>query len=183
MRFSGALVFFLLPAVAFAAGGHDDLDCTGCHSLHDARADQLIFANEPNLEAVNPRTGSSYSGVTALCLSCHEETGGMGILPVFGDHSHPFSVVPDPKAASVPPELLRDDQLECVSCHDPHPSNPNYQYLRASTVSGSQMKNFCSVCHPAKSGIRTAPSELFSSMDERQRVAAVAAGSTAAATE
>jgi len=190
-RFWTTILILLLPAAVWAAGGHDDLDCTGCHSLHDAKAEELIFAMEPNLESQNPRTGAAFTGVTSLCLSCHEETGGMGILPVSGGTSHPIGVAPEPRIANVPADLLRDGAIECVSCHDPHPSNPNYKYLRIDTAGGSQMKGFCSMCHASKSGTRADLSGVFTSMDERTPpllaagapVSPAAVGSTQGGTE
>ncbi|MCP4657917.1 MAG: cytochrome C [bacterium] len=167
MRYASVmLMVLLLPAVAFAAGGHEGLVCTGCHSIHEAKAD-IIFALDANLEAVNPLTNSSYTGVSALCLSCHEDTGGMGILPVFGSASHPYGVAPDPRIAEVPALFLRDGTLGCVGCHDPHPSNANYQYLRVPTARGNQMQDFCNLCHVSKSGVRADPSGVFTSMDEQ----------------
>lgn len=168
MRYSWVVVLLLwVPAVAFAAGGHEDLSCTGCHAIHDAK-DDIIFALEANQASINPLTDNAYTGVTALCLSCHEETGGMGILPVFGSSSHPYGIAPNPKVADVPAEFLRDGTLGCVGCHDPHPSNPNFQYLRVATARGEQMQDFCNLCHYSKSGVRADPSTVFNSMDERQ---------------
>lgn len=159
-------VFLMLPAVALAAGGHDSLSCTGCHGIHTAKAD-IIFAVAPNKTAINPRLNGPDKGVTALCLGCHETTGGMGIKPVSGKTSHPWGIKPDPKIASVPSNALRDGKLECVGCHDPHPSNPNHRYLRVATKGGSQMVNFCSLCHSSKSG-QKATGTVFDSMDERK---------------
>jgi predicted CXXCH cytochrome family protein len=67
--------------------------------------------------------------------------------------------------ATVPDELLRDGKLECVGCHDPHPSNTNYKYLRVSTSQGAAMGNFCNLCHSAKSG-KESEGGIFTSMDE-----------------
>ncbi len=161
------LIVMAIPALALAAGPHEGLDCTGCHGIHTAQGD-IIFAVTPNTEAINPATGKPNTGVTALCLGCHSETGGMGILPVVGKKSHPFGVTPNAKVASVPAELLREGKLECVGCHDPHPSNPNYKYLRVSTGGGAKMESFCNLCHASKSGRQASPSDIFSSMDERK---------------
>lgn len=158
-----ALVCF--PLVALASGGHDSLDCVGCHGIHTAKG-EIIFAVDPNTLAVNPRTNAPYTGITALCLGCHEENGGMGILPVHAKSSHPYGVTPNPKRANVPADLLRSGKLECVGCHDPHPSNPNHRYLRVDTKGGQELATFCSLCHSSKSGKR--PAAVFSSMDERQ---------------
>jgi predicted CXXCH cytochrome family protein len=148
------VVVVALPAFMFGAGPHDSLSCTGCHGIHTAKTGELIFAVEPNKKAINPATKQPYSGTTALCLGCHatDADGGMGIDPVSPSHSHPFGIVPNPKRASVPDEALRDNKLECVGCHDPHPSNANYKYLRVDTAGGAKMENFCAYCHSAQAG-------------------------------
>lgn len=166
------LMFCLVPVIVFAAGAHDGLECTGCHAIHTAKESTLIFAVDANKKDVNPKTKQPYSGITALCLGCHEapEKGGQGIKPIEGHMSHPFGISSiNGKIARVPGELLRDGKFECVSCHDPHPSNTNYKYLRIDTAGGSKMDVFCAACHPMKADPKSASakSHLFSSMDER----------------
>ena len=161
-----------LPVSALAAGAHEDLGCVGCHGIHTAKDGKLIFAVSANSKDVNPRTGQPYSGVTALCLGCHEsaDKGGEDIMPVDGHMSHPFGISKiNPKVASVPSEVLRDGKFECVGCHDPHPSNPNYKYLRVGTNGGSKMSTFCSVCHSVKVDPKNRNAQdLFNSMDQTQ---------------
>jgi len=164
-------VFLLLPLSGFAAGGHDGLVCTGCHGIHTAK-DTIIFVVPANKSDINPRTKQPFVGTTALCLGCHEtpEKGGMGIKPIDGHMSHPYGLDSvNAKVASVPAELLRDGRFECVGCHDPHPSNINYKYLRVDTANGSKMDSFCAVCHPMKADpkISAQKSKFFNSMDER----------------
>lgn len=171
LKVLSVLMALLLPAAVFAAGAHDSLSCTGCHSIHTAQ-DKIIFAVKANKVDKNPRTGKPFSGVTALCLGCHDaaEKGGMGIRPVFAHQSHPYGIDKiNKKVARVPKELLRDGRFECVSCHDPHPSNPNYRYLRVKTNNGVDMDKFCSMCHPAKVDPkrRISSKDIFNSMDER----------------
>ncbi len=161
------LVVLALPAVVFAAGAHEPLACTGCHGIHNAKG-EIIFAVNPNTEAINPATGAPFEGITALCQGCHSEVGGMGIMPVSGQTSHPIGVTPNAKVATMPAKLIRGGKLECVGCHDPHPSNPNYKYLRVATNGGSDMANFCNLCHSSKSGKSTSPEDTFDSMDERK---------------
>lgn len=174
------LAVFLGCSAARAAGPHEDLSCTGCHDIHAAKG-PIIFAVKPNTVLKNRKTGKPYGGVTALCLGCHAETknGGQGIVPISGHTSHPFGVSPNPKVARVPKGLLRGNVLACVSCHDPHPSNANYKYLRVDTAGGDNMQLFCAVCHPAKADASTATAagraRIFSSMDER-RAATVSSG-------
>lgn len=166
------VVVCLMPVVVFAAGGHDSLTCTGCHAVHNPKEKTLIFAVEQNRKDINPRTNQPYSGISALCLGCHQtpEKGGQGIDPIEGHMSHPFGISSvSPKVARVPSQLLRDGKFECVSCHDPHPSNTNYRYLRLDTANGSKMESFCALCHPMKADPKSAAGKknLFSSMDER----------------
>ena len=148
------VVVLALSVVMFGAGPHDSLSCTGCHGIHNAKTGELIFAVEPNKKAINPATKQPFTGSSALCLGCHatEAEGGMGIAPISASHSHPIGVVPNPKRASVPANDLRDNKLECVGCHDPHPSNANYKYLRVDTAGGGKMENFCASCHSAEAG-------------------------------
>lgn len=161
-----------LPATVLAAGAHEDLSCVGCHGIHTAKDGKLIFAVSPNTKDINPATGKAYAGVTALCLGCHQssENGGDDIMPVSGHMSHPFGMSQiNPKVAAVPDEVLRDGSFECVACHDPHPSNPNYRYLRVSTGGGANMSQFCSVCHSVKADPKNINTqELFNSMDQTQ---------------
>ncbi|MDA8170015.1 MAG: hypothetical protein M0Z59_10035 [Nitrospiraceae bacterium] len=155
-----AAFFLMMPVVAYGAGAHDALKCTGCHSMHDAKGD-VIFAVKPNT-GTNPDTKQPYEGVTSLCLGCHEtsEHGGFGILPISAHKSHPFGVVPNPRIAKVPAELLRNGRLECVSCHEPHPSNSNYKYLRVDTKKLG-METFCAVCHPDRTDASTKDVKIF----------------------
>lgn len=159
----------LLPLRAAAAGGHDGLGCAGCHSMHLARGEAL-FALGPNTVVTDPRTGKTMGALTALCLSCHSEreAGGRGASPASEHFHHPFSVArPNPRLAQVPPGLLRDGRFECVGCHDPHPSNPNYRYLRIAVAGSPSLSTLCGLCHPRKADRAQRPPALFDSMDER----------------
>lgn len=182
-RILGVMILALaVPAVVFAAGAHEGLNCVGCHAIHTAKG-EIIFAVEPNKKPVSPKTKKSFSGVTALCLGCHEtiENGGMGIAPVPASHSHPYGVGVNPKIANVPSELMRDGKFECIACHDPHPSNPNFKYLRVDTARGGKMGDFCAMCHASKAGSVPGNLKIFDSMDERRGAAPAAAPSASPA--
>jgi predicted CXXCH cytochrome family protein len=169
MRLAAAIAATTLASAALAAGGHQKLACSGCHSMHAARGGALA-ALSPNAKMPEARTGKPHGAPTASCLSCHADAaeGGKGILPVSEHMRHPFSVAqPNPRVAKVPPELLRDGRFECLSCHDPHPSNPNYRYLRIAAKSAPSMSQFCSICHTRKADPNVPAPKLFDSMDER----------------
>jgi predicted CXXCH cytochrome family protein len=179
-------VVALTPALAFASGGHDSVGCGGCHSLHSAKGDN-IFAVAPNTKYLNPKTKQPYTGTTALCLACHQDSdkGGQGYAPVSQHLSHPFGLASvNPKIAKVPGELLKDGRFECMGCHDPHPSNPNYKYLRVDVgAKGQNLDKFCAVCHPAKTDSGAGQIAFFDSMDERRAPAAGTAAKAPAAVE
>jgi predicted CXXCH cytochrome family protein len=160
------------PAAAYAAGAHDGIGCGGCHAIHTAKGD-IIFAVAPNKADLNPKTKQAFTGTTALCLGCHQESnkGGQGYAPVHSGMSHPYGLASvNPKVAKVPAELLREGgRFECLGCHDPHPSNPNFKYLRVDTgAKGEKMDAFCAVCHPIKAdaSLLATRAALFTSMDE-----------------
>ncbi|HEX7487998.1 MAG TPA: cytochrome c3 family protein [Anaeromyxobacteraceae bacterium] len=173
----------IAPTAVYAAGGHDAVGCGGCHSLHAAKG-EVIYAVPVNTKYLNPKTKQPYAGSTAFCLACHQDTdkGGQGFAPVSQHSSHPFGIsTVNAKVAKVPPELLRDGRFECIGCHDPHPSNPNYKYLRVDTKGGKEMDAFCAVCHSMKAEASAAQKvTFFTSMDERTERAARATPAVAA---
>ena len=59
----------------------------------------------------------------------------------------------------------------CLGCHDPHPSNPYYKYLRVDTgAKGDGMDKFCAVCHAMKAdATAVVATPFFSSMDEQAK--------------
>lgn len=163
------VVFKVTPLMAF--GPHEGLDCLGCHDPHYAKAMKLFKVNNPSHP--NPRTGKNVDGTSALCLGCHNlgESGGTGVRPIYLHMTHPVNVKPNPKIAKMPDNLARDGVIQCVSCHDPHPSNNQWKYLRVDTKGGANVGEFCMACHPAKvdqAFYKADPKnmQIFSSMNE-----------------
>ena len=139
-----AALFLALPAVVMAYGSHDN-ECIECHGIHTAEGAALIGVQP--FEPENPSTGTTLQDVSSLCLGCHSDQGG--VLEVDLMKTHPIGIIP--KRAQVPAgNLSVNGTLTCASCHDPHPSNPNYMYLRTNVSGGSDMGSFCEVCHPGK---------------------------------
>lgn len=169
----GFFIIIQIPLISnFPYGPHTALDCLGCHDPHYAKA-QKIFKVKNEL-MVNPRTGQKIDDVSALCLGCHNTPafGGAGVRPIHLHMTHPVNVVPYTRIANVPGKLLRKDMIQCVSCHDPHPSNPNWRYLRVDTESGTKVGRFCETCHPAKAdtayyNVTQKELGLFTSMNEK----------------
>ena len=163
-----------LTSSLLAGGAHEAVACLGCHSAHYA-VDHKIFAVK-NEKMKNPRTKKRLEGLVAVnCLGCHEleEFGGAGIRPIHLHTTHPIGIVPNKNIADVPDNLLKDGKLDCISCHDPHTSNPNFMYLRVNTgKNGENIQYFCVMCHSAKGdlkmlGINSADEiKVFSSMNQ-----------------
>jgi len=138
------MLLLLAPSVLRAFGPHDN-ECVECHGIHTAEGKSLIGVVP--FEPENPSTGTAVTDVSSLCLGCHSDQGG--ILEIDLMKTHPIGIIP--KRAQVPRDSLSvDGSLTCVSCHDPHPSNPNYMYLRADVTGGGDMGIFCEICHPSK---------------------------------
>lgn len=170
------LIITLFPNLLSAAGPHDGITCLGCHSTHFA-VDDKIFAVK-NTKMKNPLTRESFDKLTAKnCLGCHElvEYGGAGIKPVHMHTTHPIGMIPNPKIASVPKNLLKNGMLDCISCHEAHPSNKSFMYLRVDTgKKGANIQKLCAACHSSKAdlasmGIKSVNDiKIFSAMDQEK---------------
>ena len=144
-----SILFFSKQGLSY--GPHDE-NCVECHSIHQAKGEKLPAVN---LSQDKYKTGETVKGIDAFCLGCHNKN--VGILPVDLHKTHPVGVTP--KKAKVPSSnLTADGTFGCMSCHDPHPSNPNYKYLVVDTNSGKNMGKFCSYCHPAQAAFSKAES-------------------------
>lgn len=136
-------LMFIITNKSYAFGPHDE-NCIECHSVHQAKGSKLAAVAPTNEKYL---TGEPVKGVDAFCLGCHNKN--VGIMPIEMHKTHPVGVTP--KKAKVPStNLTADGMFTCASCHDPHPSNPNYKYLIIDTKGGKDLGKFCSYCHPAQ---------------------------------
>jgi predicted CXXCH cytochrome family protein len=148
-----ALLVVLAPLSALGAGGHDSVGCSGCHPRKAVPGGSGFAMNTKYLD---PATGKPYAGTTAVCLACHQDVdkGGQGYAPISRHLSHPFGLATvNPRIARVPAEMLKNGRFECMSCHEPHPSNANYKYLRVDVgAKAERLDQFCALCHSSKAG-------------------------------
>ncbi len=76
----------------------------------------------------------------------------VGFMIIDLHETHPVGMTP--KKVVLPTESKgykwQEEQLTCLGCHDHHPSNPNYKYLRWPTDKGEDMNGFCAHCHKNK---------------------------------
>ncbi len=63
------MVCFSSPA--WSVGPHEE--CDMCHK--DADEDPYEFAVKADTETINPHTKKPFTGVSALCMGCHNEDG------------------------------------------------------------------------------------------------------------
>lgn len=145
-----SVIFVLSIAnISFAYGPHDE-NCVECHSIHQAKGESLPAVYNTTEKYT---TGEALKSVDAFCIGCHNKN--TGIMPIEIHKTHPVGVAP--KKAKVPADYLRKGTFVCVSCHDPHPSNPNYKYLIIDTNGGKNLGKFCGFCHPAQVSPAEAP--------------------------
>ncbi len=150
-------MFFVTSTAVVFAGPHDD--CTLCHGIHTGQG-PVILTEPPNTTTINPRTGKPMKRIGSLCLACHApEPDGAGYRPVDLNHTHPVGFTPDPNKVKLPTESKgfpgEEEDVVCTSCHDQHPSNTNYMYLRWPSDSGEDLPMFCAKCHPKQSSQET----------------------------
>jgi hypothetical protein len=139
------LLWVLLPSLVWA-GGHEK--CELCHK--DVTKQDYTIIVPPDTKTINPYTAKPFGKRDAICMSCHRDQ-----LDLVGTHS--VGVVP--KHATMPKEALgfkgQEKELTCESCHDPHPENKNYMYLRWPASPGrSGLNKFCGTCHPGHAAPR-----------------------------
>ncbi len=149
------LLFCAIPTTAHGAG-HEK--CTICHvSVEDGNYTLTI---KPNFNAVNPNTGKSYCNEDAFCMGCHT---------MEAKSIHPVGVIPNPTKVSLPQNAKgKGGEIICLSCHDIHPDNKNYRYLRWPSDGGKKISSFCVAhCHtqyaaPTHTSNRLSPPYLLS---------------------
>jgi hypothetical protein len=132
-------IMMIYPASLRAeVGGH--ANCDMCHIDVKQKNYQLVI--RPDYSVINQFTGKAYGKDDALCMSCHRNFEAKTI--------HPVGIVPQ---SMVLPQEARgfagqENEITCRSCHDPHPQNKNYKYLRWPADRGVNISKFCVVkCH------------------------------------
>ncbi|MCB0729635.1 MAG: cytochrome c3 family protein [Ignavibacteriae bacterium] len=155
-------------------------NCKICHvSSNEINYETPIWTNEKTENYYIPYSSSTLdanigqpSGVTKMCLSCHDGTiavddqGGNAnfthkVLSSEMNSNHPVSFVYnsflaqkdgelyDPQTTSsglgstIEADLLIDGKLECISCHNPHKEMNNSSMLKISNLKSK----LCLTCH------------------------------------
>ena len=122
---------------AYGEKSHEN--CNLCHK--DVSGENYKLLVDTNSKAINPSTDKAYGRIDSLCVSCHD---------LKSKTSHPVGVIPTGEV-DVPTEALgfpgQEDKISCLSCHNPHPENANYKYLRWPPENQYNLAQFCLSCH------------------------------------
>ncbi len=119
--------------------GYKHKRCGMCHSVVDRGILQPFV--EQKTDRINPFTGKPFERIEAICTTCHSSL----------HLAHPVGIIPNPEKVVLPPEAKgfkgEEDCLTCMSCHDWHPTNNNYKYLRWPVTDEEDLNRFCLNCH------------------------------------
>lgn len=130
-------LFYPHRLVAEEEEGHKP--CSLCHEMEGKEAKRVII--EPDKEKTNPYTGKPYGPVDGVCIRCHHDL-------IHIDKGHVLGIRPE--KVKVPAEDLKfegqEGELTCLSCHNPHPHETKYKYLRWG-VTKTEIKKLCNRCH------------------------------------
>ncbi len=120
--------------------GQKHTRCGMCHI--DIERGILQPYIEQKTKRTNPFTDKPFDRIEAICTSCHTAL----------HMAHPVGITPNP-AKVILPAIAKgfrgeEENLTCMGCHDWHPTNKNYKYLRWPTDGGVNISKFCVQCHP-----------------------------------
>lgn len=136
------MVFWLYPHPGFSEEEKDQeghQPCSLCHEMEGEKA--LKVKIKPDTKTINPYTGRIYGPVDGVCISCHPQfTHAEG---------HPLGITP--VKVKVPAKFMgykgQEKELTCLACHNPHPHQTKYKFLRLQTPDHDGIKWLCSHCH------------------------------------
>ncbi len=141
----------LIPAILFALSlfcprhvfaeveedGHKP--CSLCHQMKGDKAQGVKI--KPDTKTINPYTGKPYGPVDGVCIRCHSDL-------IHVNQGHVLGVRPD--KVKVPDEYMgykgQEGELTCLACHNPHPKETKYKFLRWQT-SKADVDKLCGRCH------------------------------------
>jgi len=131
--------------------GKEKLDktCLSCHKVHNSDNKKLLT------EAKNDG-----------CLTCHK-IGGSASKSLIGEHSHPYNITPKMKINS--PFKLTDNELTCVSCHDPHKDSAKgvmeKDFIRGNFAG---YDDYCIACHEEQKVVKNSDHDLRKEAEKKK---------------
>ena len=128
----------------FAASGKEEQDgghkpCSLCHEMEANKAKKIKI--KPDTESINPFTGEKYGPVDGICVRCH---------PTFThNEGHPMGIRPE--KVKIPKGWMgykgQEKELTCLACHNPHPDQTKYKFLRELVADKDGIQKLCNRCH------------------------------------
>ncbi|MFQ5646988.1 MAG: cytochrome c3 family protein [bacterium] len=135
--------------------------CLACHGPKDEDAYQPVEEDLEDLEADKEKEKIDFSknlmmdrlqNPGAIFAELGFEPADVGFRVIDLHQTHPVGIIP--KTVKLPKEARgfkgEENELTCMGCHNHHPSNPNYMYLRWPTDKGKRIVKLCAHCHPDK---------------------------------
>ena len=126
--------------------------CLSCHSPQAGDVGYTDIAEPLQEDELESEPETELEGTTAVLDEMELKPVDVGFRVIDLHKTHPVGIVP--RKVVLPPEARgfkgQEDQLTCLGCHNHHPSNPNYKYLRWPADKGKNINKFCAHCHPDK---------------------------------
>jgi hypothetical protein len=133
-----AFVLFY-PQFAFSGEEEGHKPCGLCHEMKGEKAGKIKI--KPDTETINPFTGNPYGSVDGICVRCH---------PTF-THNEGHVLGIRPEKVKVPDECMgykgQEKELTCLACHNPHPHETKYKFLRWQVADKKGIQDLCNRCH------------------------------------
>ena len=131
------------PQSAYSAGKEDGhKPCSLCHEMKGKKAQKVKI--KPDTKTINPYTVKPFGPVDGVCIRCHNDL-------IHINKGHVLGIRPE--KANVPDECLgyegQEGELTCLSCHNPHPHETKYKFLRWQ-VTETGVDKLCRRCHVEK---------------------------------
>ena len=132
--------------------------CLSCHSPHagyeplaaDSLQDEEDYDEDEYVAPAVDDSGLEKSNAVLTDMMLKPIDVGFRLIDLH--QSHPVGIVP--RTVKLPADAKgfkgQENQLTCMGCHNHHPSNPNYKYLRWPADKGEDLDKFCAHCHPDK---------------------------------
>ncbi len=121
--------------------------CLNCHGDEEYKAQLKSLG--AGIALLEDEPGDTPEGTKSPLDEMMLGAVDVGFMIIDLHETHPVGIVP--KTVVLPQESRgyyhQENQLTCLGCHDHHPSNPNYKYLRWPTNKGEDMNSFCAHCH------------------------------------
>jgi len=129
--------------------------CLSCHAKKIGDDEDIFYDDEDEEDGEEGAEKIEYDlgmeTTSAIFDEMMLEAPDVGLTVINLHETHPVGIVP--KTVVLPDEAKgfkgQEEQLTCMGCHNHHPYNKNYKYLRW-PANEKDLSGFCANCHPDK---------------------------------